>query len=819
MNVWKSIFVAELFRMRLVFAGYFVFLAGSCVLKFQQLALLEKGHLESDSINFVEGLLVFASACYMPVYVFLSAWRDSPARGNSHLIFRPVRYRTVATAKLTAWLLLFVLPSMIAEALLVGRMGFSAGTILTGAAQTAVSETMGVLMVFALAWMWGSFPNVVMCIAVIIATLWGMAAMAEKKLGLPVPDTHDSTLPVLLPMVANILIGIAVVAFHSVRRRHEWLRMAAVPVLLYAGTCAGLLAAGPLGNAAGSSTRTSHRSKLPMREIPTALAAASLGHDVTNPGVAELEVLPSIPLLPPDQEVAWNITGTGVPYNAAADTWAFPTGRKDGDTSFTLAAYNALSRHVGGGLRMQEKIAARRWTSTTKEVLTGKNFHDVSSNLEGFITRWSVVKDRPLLPLEEEGRVFVSRDYSFFWTGGGDHMEIESRKDLYFLYSPQDGSVEPLVTNGYIDFEGAMLGWQAPVNFRYTGKRPFRGCRLIVLRPQLSGVVKTSWSPATTLPPVMRKYFSDHLRADDKAFHKDFLDWFSKNPAPAATASSEEMAKWLGELLPRLSSGFPETPGLREAISAVTASHPAELLDSLNAMGADGLDARAAVSNFLPDSLLRRSMLPHLPRAGDPDVPQPGDTRMVELLAPYAAMKARRGESRDVEEILFSAPEAVGLKPAEWLDLYRLSPSARSYNALRKAGIPEEDLKRETDMLLEHLLPLARDSGDWSGPSLGAVPDVELALASGHPQAPAWFAACLRTMDASGHIHLPSLSAEPTKAYLPYQLQQPAAVAILRYFAVPEDIATKGAELVVQWFRGKEPEEFVFDPVTRKFGK
>jgi hypothetical protein len=147
---------------------------------------------------------------------------------------------------------------------------------------------------------------------------------------------------------------------------------------------------------------------------------------------------------------------------------------------------------------------------------------------------------------------------------------------------------------------------------------------------------------------------------------------------------------------------------------------------------------------------------------------------------------------------LLASPEAAGLSLAEWLDYFRLNPSALTYKILSETFVPRDRMDHEVDQWLRNFRVRPRH--------VFISPGIELALARGRQEAPRWLK-------------------EDFEARFAVSTGRNASAVnrdILRTFFNPPElnIAKDGFDVMerqLDWFLAADPDRFVFDPATRKY--
>lgn len=845
MSVWKSIFIAEIRRVRVFFLIFLllkaIFFAGVVI----HLQRLEIGRGENWGILPTALLsIIVIIACLIGVMTFRSAWQDSPTRGASHLAFRPVRHRVVASAQLTVWLLLFAIPSALIEGLVIRHFGFPFRTMVIGSIQTGITTSLIILTAFWIGWMWETRAKLAAGVLLLMATyVHVFYLLGPFRHVLPQFILDGMELPQLLAIWVLIVACLAflLLLLHARHPIRGWLRVLAAPAIVYTALLLASLIGtflpkpAPYSPADASARVESHP--------PAIIVSAGYSKNSSRRDPPLLVVQPPLPAtLPADEEVEWKFTEISANGSRIRNPRLDQTSlQRISSGSLSLAGYNALSRHLGDKLSIDRGIFSLRSQPAQTNIsgkITGAELRDLSCKLRGTTTRWKISTDRPLRPSEANGKIMLDHRYHLWLMPQAMGDRYESYRHLRFLYSPTDGRLVELQPRGGLSYAGMSIGWMSPDHYA-PNDRYYLGYRLIILRPETISALETTWAAQQPMPLIEWDGNSSPMSLHGPAAVKTFETWLAEHPRPATGSPTAVISAWLREFLPRIPMrGEKEIPGMREIIVSLADNHPIELLDALNGMRNGSFAARMTVTDFIPKSLLREAIHRHgnIHTSEKRSGPQPGDEKLAEILGPYAAQKTLRGESADVLETLFSVPEAVGLSHEEWLDLYRLYPSARSYNALRKVGVPEADLARETAGLLEHRFPLAYrennvlvdGSGEsspqyhvrasvsgerdaYSNISKGSVPDIELALASGHPQAVEWYARSFQSLMNGKEIHLPSFSAQGSTTFT-Y-----ATDSLRQYFVVPEDIPAKDTKRQISWFLDHSPADFVFDRSLRKF--
>lgn len=844
MSVWKSIFTAELRRSRVFFLIFLLLKALFCAV---MVAVLMRRPWTEDQHTWVEiippSLLGASSLCLAAIGAFRGAWLDSPTRGGSHLAFRPVSHRVVASALFTAWLLMFVLPAALIEGLLIRHYEFPMRTVMLGSLQTGFVTALVLLNALWIGWMWENKLRLALGLGLFVAAYFQILFFfAFIRGSLPAFIANGIEIPQFAPIwfITTTFLGFFLLVLHSRQPIRGWVRVIAAPATIYAA----LVLVGLIGSflprpASYRGLETSGPQKtLAMPAIVS--AGYSKGSSRRDPALLQMQP-PTPTSLPVDQRVEWRLTKLSA--NGAGIQNFLPDPRTMGvvmDNYPNLASYNALSRHLGDKIMIDRGIPSSREAPAQGQLRESNGIlelRDLSCELTGAVTRWTITGDRPLRPSETSGRILLNQRYFLWIVPGTSPWSYGDWRERHYLYSPTTGLLTELPPRGGISHAGFGVDWLTPDNYDPL-KRPYLGHRLISLRPETIGTLKTS----VTIPgdTVLRKQEDNGelpLHGPDAV--KALETWLTEHPAPAMDAPEAVISAWLRQFLPLIPMPDRQpVPSIKEIIVSVAESHPVLLLETLNKLGRNSTWANLNVSQALPKSLVREAIIrrPNTSTSEPRGGLQPGDEKLAQALGPYAAMKARRGESFAVLEILFSVPEAVGLTHAEWLDVFRLHPSARSYNALRKVGVPETELGQEIAGLLEHRFPLsyrennvledrsgeggaeysveasATGSRDaFSNISKGSVPDVELALASGHPQAVEWYARCYQSLMNWRDIHLPAFSAMGSTNFTD------AADSLRRYFVVPEDIPLRDTKRHISWFLEHPPEDFTFDPTIRKF--
>lgn len=554
--------------------------------------------------------------------------------------------------------------------------------------------------------------------------------------------------------------------------------------------------------------------------ISSSLSEADYSKDISSADSNLLRVAPPIPAtLEADQEVEWQFSELA--FNGSSISGFQPDEaflrQHIRSKSLSVGAYNALSKHLGDKISSDRGLFAPRTIDALAQIRGNaavEELSDFSCKLKGTVSRWIVSGNRELQPSEANGRVLAD--------ASGD-------KRIYYLYSPSTWAlVEIRKPRGAAD--GSP--WLSP-DASYPGSRDFSGFRLITLSTESAGSLEISWSAGS--PLQLRKFdgrASPGPLAGPSAMEA-LETWLAAHPVPAKESSNKEVSAWLHQFLLRIPlDQSRNNPFLQEYIVSVAGTHPAALVEAFGKHDGNAAAKLLALA-AIPKSLLRDAAL-YPGKLGIDDYRdglKVGDARYSGALGRYAAEAARRGGQYRVECILFAAPQSAGLSHTEWLDFFRNTPCAFSYEVVRRMGVSEADLATETAALLELQFPIMYQEGNVleltpSGQSerlpiptkvpgwttwKGSAPDVELALTSGHPKAVAWYRRCFQSHSKGTLIQLPSIT------LMGIGVSNELKNSLPRYFVIPDEILVGGIERQTDWFLSHPPEHFHFDYVQRKF--
>jgi hypothetical protein len=750
--------------------------------------------------------------------VVISLWWDAPLRRDRFLATRPLRFLPLLRAKWVALVLIAVLPFAVVDFIALRFAGVRGGFLALATLQACGFHLAALCALFPAVWWWRSRATAFTALGITFAALMVTGALLAhlhgnrnlhggKALGFPV-----NTLLIVV-MLAGFALG-AFMLWAPFAKRAEWLRISVFAALAGASLYCGLW----VSIRPPAADEVKHPSLVSVSQMTPGYQ--DVGYEWFHAGVPPEPQAPEI-------DVIWSFSKLRV---NGRDLRPWQRRKVKFDTT-SYQVHHALARHFGSAFRKPD--ADGTYYSPNIAILP-ENFppeppHAVEMEILETRCRWEVVVDMPLkagatatLP---EGSLRVTRfsaetamandpklRFSLepvlevralladVW-GAGLEDSIASLHPC--IVDPQTGTVWAMGfkihTKGFGNPKVLVLQLPAfqidSLSRREDGLDFPHDLRFVVLRPHVIKRVAHAWESREV--PRLKTRFAPSGRVESEPSQKDvdIFEWLARHPVPAESGTSAEAESWLLRFIPVMRDNHHQIRDrdpwnrMLEKIGPLVTHHPEVVLRHAGSGQVEWL-LQSAIRKYLPRDTAQR--FPDF--ATNRYLTETYISRgWAADLAETARTAARGGLSWTVDNLLRAVPREIGLSQDEWLDFFRLSPSAETYQALADTVIPRDRLDREVDARLA--LFRVRPAGY-------RTPDLELALARGRQEAPRWlkqdYEALSRSPFHSGALEL-----------------------LEKYFdvlPVPRDRNFREArDRQVEWFLSIDPDRFVFDPAKRRY--
>jgi hypothetical protein len=776
----------------------------------------------SEASRFLEGLAGSTLWLLTAGCAIASVWRDHPRRTGAFLLSRPVRLIPQFIGKATGLLVWLGLPFFVTEWIVLARESAPPLVLWLGSLQVFLTVAVPVLALFPVLWFWRTGWQAVTGLTVAFAAgiLLRIALDTIPSLRLSGSSLVLGRLtatPSLLVAVAGFAVLLVAARIPAISRKFlpRWLPFTAslsAVVLALASFALHVPA-----HAGFSITPTLVHATLSNREEKQKKARTWLS------------VEPPSPELAADEDISWEFDQL---HLNGEKTAPWPRRTLDEQTMMlatSVAMREAMNRHFQGRVSFppfQKQRPMAAFTALPGDEDATRSL-DIEAGLHGTVIRWQVIADLPV----ENGATVKSHGYrwSIERLYRDDSLRFELREgapDLwltgelqplpgwashrFYLIDEEKGSATSLSASregwrypGRAYRERSFLCHWSPHFIDTTedtiGYAPLSGrCRLIVVRAIPVRTLATSWKPSRPLNSRGLWTPTGRVPRDRPTDPREgtAITWLKENSSPGPEATDAAVSAWLGELMARIGED-PSEDERKELRDALTSLMPARFAVLTKAFEGLGGDRRTADAKHLLYMCLYEGMTPDMLRehANDDYSPliyeialQKGIQR---ALIPVAVVRTRQGFGWQVEEALFSDPEATGLSADEWRDFFRLYPTGEAFRALAGRVIPRAEAEAEADRALRGYQP---EKFDYDGDKL-----LELALARGRSEAPHWLRSAITGSNYDELRH---------------SARQLARI-MRDSFSLPDGL--KSEMDVVNWFRAQDTDRFVFDPVTGKF--
>jgi hypothetical protein len=741
-----------------------------------------------------------------------SLWADNPSRREPFLATRPVRGTALFLGKFAGLLVLIVLPFVGTDLVASVAAKQPAAVLLTGTLQTALFSTVALLAAIGVTWSCATRTTAAAGLLLAFAgatTVIYEVAEFQSRFAVHATGYLFFAHRQLVLWAALAVAGFGLLLIFGKRR--PWRRVPLFAAVCWAAVF-GLL-------------KWPERSPAVDARVEPALVHLDINLQPVGKRLEDsLQLQLPSPRTEPDLERSWSFSRV-VANGRAVPPWQFQRLAGLSGSVEGKPVQAELRRHFGEGLRF-----GKSWrTDPYPAIAVLPGVHDPARTFDldltvlEVVTRWELVADLPLergatatrgdtrwviesiTPARDfendEGRLIQVREISpALWLGRSPVGD--PRIDLYCVVDVAGGQVRGAGVFGMgMKSAGRWSVRDETRPLRLSSREQYgdgdgppldfsRELRLAILRPVVVRRISYEWkSPRPVPSPAMSE--KGHWTPQDhgEGHPGTAMEWLAANPAPAA--GWKNVAAWLDELCPRLGKGAISDHDRETVIVAVTAAVKDHLEETLAYR--EGLSPYGAVALRVLQEALVRNVKPGAiagPLATDAGLINElaAKGRLPEV-APLVADLARSGKAWRVQSALFTDPQAVGLTEAEWLDFYRLYPSANAYLRLRDTVLPRTLIDAETDKIVEGFGESA------TAESRSHLSD--LALVRGHPAVPGW-------------LH----------RLLSHERSQPGGIRgmdpnWMRYIEHPPEV--KSGAAVLDWFLAQDPARFVFDPAAGKF--
>jgi len=781
----------------------------------------------------LEGLLALLTVVIAGKLVSYLVFEDSPTRRERFLATRPVPARNLLLAKLTFLGAFVVAPFALAAALHLAFSGMPARVIALGTLQS-ILRTLALLGVgVPLMLLWESRRRL---LAGIVAGGLGITAFA-LAIGLlqvrrsPLlsfrPDCFANPLVQVIAVAVAAIILTGLAAVHLRRPLGMAPRLAG---LLVAGILAPLLAA----------LMTSRHNASPEGPVP-ASRMARVGFNrqqADGKPLLGISLSPSLPT-PADEDVSWSfaslrIDGRAVPLRPMSDPRLMPSHYVHSDYSRGIEA--ALHRHLGPGWSLVMSHYGRDLGPASASAFERRTplpsgRAPIDAVFRGNRFSWHAVAELPLIPgssvrAGDDTWTFhrsasdSSRDLLRFslshrgpalWLApGGQLPRFDRQLHRFALLDPGSRQICLLNDRHPVRRElGAgtacprrgllldMEGGREAIQFASAGVTRLR---LLILRPRHEGVRFCRWSaPEPVTLPDSDSFSSRGLANEPSNLRVDAITrWIESNPGPDPEAPSADVARYLVSILEQSNrcAGSGDWQPVVRTLAAYVPNHLELFLRALDSLQMDQHRSRSLLYDALGTGI-RHSQLPNLVRHLGARPTLVCLARRHDWTAEIAPDLARLIRGGKHDQVLLNAatslPDSAGITADEWLAIFRLDPRPRTYAILREIPGLDAALDSEIDQRFTGSIPLLMDNG--------VEPLLELALARGHPEAPARLHQAVRfsTLLSDYNHH-----------------------SFLHTITNHIDLSThqgnhNDADTVVPWFLALDPAGFTYDPATRLY--
>jgi len=803
MNLWKSIFTAELRRGR-YFLAAIVILHSMVVLMGRFISLQGAPGV----LSFAIPLLGWASLAVGLAYMIASLWTDNPTRGETHLSTRPVRFSRLVLPKALAFLLMTAVPATIAEALALNLAGWpDLRTIALGALQQFVVAATLVIAVFPLVWLWRKWSHALGGVLLAAAAGFSLAYAAISlhwvgNNGNALTDTFRSPRFVLLWLLLAAL-GSALLFLLQRRLRVP----AVVKAVAFAAVVIGAMIVSWKVQLIPDKAEDLGRAPLVKFSFKR-----FDNKDGTDYGWLQME--PPPPPLGDQEEVMWNFRRLSLNGKEVNVLPGRNLSSYDRSHYTSLAILNTLPGRETGiqsakpGVSLPLQYQRGSDAEMRVDDLSADGSFTVEAELEGTVVTWVKVLDQHISDAISEVSL---REPSYpLWLGEGlENRILGSARYRCFIQRLDSKTVShiPVITPGEPHREGAraMGGGSVVIQRKFSGATTltlsrsggFRGQedRFIVMKPTVTRKVVTRWKSPSPIAPTSFRPSPVIPEVIGGEGETRAIRWLSQNPMPGEDASHEVASAWLAKFLPLANHSFyePMAPKgeharLREILRTMAREHIDAYLDQVRALGnhygaVDGF-VRHAWDYVTPEIIRRRP-------AEEIELYWPyliENRKWRDQLTDYAIRETRQGRGWQARRFLQAGETAKQLTKEELLALLRLHPSATSYEIALKGGLSREELAPVVEEIMKPAYPLSR------GPVLSLV---GMSLAAGRMDGLGWY------MDLM----------ERWVGWIPHEEWSEG----MRYLDLPSHFSGQHRMEVLGWWKDKTPDDFIFVPEIRKF--